>query len=302
MSDLKRNYLGAALLALSVAAGAQAAALKGVGWEVSTAAEIGGLPGAYQRKTGNRIHLNPTDTTKGIREVQDGSADLGSSTQYLLPDEPHEAGLELVPVAWDALTIIVHKDNPVPDISLEQLRSVYSGKIRNWSELGGNDQKIDVLVHHYGNTPAASNLREMIFSDSRKLFRVGRLMKPTDSVGELLSTSPGGIAITGVSNARALDVKIVSLDGITPTIDTIKRGQYSLYRPLYLTYNPNSEKLDSIKDFISYMNSKDARELMRANGVVPYTDAMRLVMKKVRANEASYPQAVDKIELSSSTE
>jgi phosphate transport system substrate-binding protein len=79
-----------------------------------------------------------------------------------------------------------------------------------------------------------------------------------------------------------------------PSVVTIKSGDYPLYRPLYLTYDPNSAKIDSVKDLINYLNSRSARDVIRANGVVPYTEALSLVMKKVRDNEASYPQSVDK--------
>ncbi len=295
MSDRKRIYFSIAFLAFSYSTAVDAIELNWVGCEVSKRAYVDDLAYAYQQKTGTQIRLNLSDSTNGIRDVHKGAADLGSSTRYLMPDDPREAGVEIVPVAWDALTIIVHKDNPVTDISLEQLREIYSGKITSWSALGGADQKIEVLIPHHGNTAAGKTLREIIFSDQNKKFRTGRLMNPGDSLGRLLSETPGTIAITGISNARTHDIKIVSLDGIAPTFNTIKSGDYQLYRPLYLTYNPNSAHLDSIKNFISYMNTKDARELMRENGVVPYTEAMSLVMKKVRDNQATYPQTVDNL-------
>jgi phosphate transport system substrate-binding protein len=291
----KRIYPCVALLALSISGFAGAAELQWVGCEVSKAAYVSDLANGFQQKTGNLIHINVSDSNDGIRGVLRGDADLGSSTRYLLPDDPREAGVEIVPVAWDALTVIVHGDNPLKDISLEQLRQIYSGKISNWSVLGGADQKIQVYIHHYGNTTAGSNLRELIFSDQRQKFTIGRLVKADDSIDSLVMDDPNAIAITGISNARSQAVKILSLDGIAPSTGTIKSGEYKLYRPLYLTYNPDSENLDTIKNFISYMNSKPARELMRANGVVPYTEAMGLVMRKVRKNQVTYPQAVEKL-------
>ena len=290
----KRIFRRAALLAFFIPSIAGAAKLQWVGCEVSKAAYVADLANGFSQKTGDVIDIRISDSNAGIRGVLSGEADLGGSTRYLLPDDPRETGVEIVPVAWDALTIIVHGDNPVTDISLEQLRQIYSGKISNWSDAGGADQKIQVYIHHYGNTAAGSSLRELIFSDPDRLFRVGRLTKAGDSVDELVRQDPGAIAITGISHAREHAVKILSLDGITPSPDTIKSGAYKLYRPLYLTYDPHSERLDTISNFISYMNSKPARELMRANGVVPYTEAMGLVMRKVRKNLVTYPQSVEK--------
>ena len=291
----ERIFQRAALLAFLIPTFAGAVELQWVGCDVSKAAYVADLAKGFSQKTGNLIHIRISDSNDGIRGVLRGDADLGGSTRYLLPDDPREEGVEIVPVAWDALTVIAHKDNPVTDISLEQLRHIYSGKIRNWSALGGTDQKIQVYIHHYGNTAAGSSLRELVFSDPGNLFRVGRLMKAGDSVDALVRQDPGAIAITGISNAHSQGLKILSLDGTAPSTETIKSGTYKLYRPLYLTYNPNSENIDTIRNFISYMNSKPARELMRANGVVPYTEAMGLVMRKVRKNQVTYPQPVEKL-------
>ena len=293
MPVTKGTYLAAALLAM--AGSAAAAELSWVGCEVSKTAYVDDLAHAYQQKTGTHIQINVASSTRGIRDVRNGAADIGSSTRYQLADDPRETGIEFVPVAWDALAIVVHKDNPLSDISLDQLRDIYRGKITNWSQLGGADHGIEVLVQPHGNTAEGGTLREIIFSDVNEKFTTGRLLNASDSVVKLLVDSPYAIAVTGVSHAHTPDVKILALDGISPTVASLKKGDYGLYRPLYLTYNPNSARIDTIRDFISYINSKSAREIMRTNGVVPYTEAMGLVMKKVYENEASYPQSVDNI-------
>ncbi len=293
MPVAKGTYLAAALLAMSWSAAATE--LNWVGCNVSRTAYVDDLAQAYQQKTGTHIELKLASSTQGIRDVQSGAADLGSSTRYQLVDDPREAGVEFVPVAWDALAIIVHKDNPLTDISLDQLRDIYRGKITNWKQLGGADHEIEVLIQPHGNTAEGSTLREIIFSDVNARFTTGRLLNANDSVVQLLVDNPYAIAVTGISHARKPDIKIVALDGVSPTVASLKRGDYALYRPLYLTYNPNSAQVDAIKNFISYINSKDARDIMRTNGVVPYTEAMGLVMKKVYENEASYPQSVDNI-------
>jgi phosphate transport system substrate-binding protein len=107
--------------------------------------------------------------------------------------------------------------------------------------------------------------------------------------------NPHAIAISGDSDADTSNLKILAVDGVMPSVENLKSGDYSLYSPLYLAYNPSSSKIDAIRDFITYLNSKPARDIMRSNGVVPYTEALSLVMKKVRDNEASYPLTVDKL-------
>lgn len=294
MSITGRIYLAAALILFSSSCVAATAELSWVGCDISKAAYVSDLADMFQQQTGTNIELRTGNSSSGIRDVVTGKADIGSSTRYLLPGDTRETGIELVPVAWDALTIIVHKDNPVKNISLDQLRAIYTGKITNWSRLGGNDHEIEVLIHQQDNSAAGSTLREILFSDAGKKISASRTIDSSVPLETVLQENPHAIAITGISSAHQHDVRIISLDNVTPTIENIKSGDYSLYRTLYLSYNPNSSKLESIKSFISYINSKSGRDLMRANGVVPYREAMRLIMKKVYENEASYPLTVDK--------
>ena len=295
MIDLKRNFITFAFLSVSFNAFADPAELNLVSCYVSKAAYINELTSAYQKTTGTRVFVHSGNSTSAIRDVNNGVADIGGTSRYLLPNESLETGVELLPVAWDALAIIVHKDNPVMNISLEQAKAIYSGKITNWSKLGGTDQKIEVFALRNKISGNGHALRDLLFSNVDKKIKVSRVFDSSESLEQALVENPNAIAITGISNARLIDVKIVALDGVTPSVDTIKSGDYSLYRPLFLTYNPASPKLDSIKAFISFVQSKPGRNLMRSNGVVPYREAMSLVMKKVYENEATYPQTVDKI-------
>jgi phosphate transport system substrate-binding protein len=283
--------LGVCLSNITVA---QAAELNWTGCEISKTAFINDLAPAFETQTGTRINLHAGDSTLGIRDVSSGKADIGSTSRDSLANDQRETGVVLVPVAWNALKIIVNKDNPVTNLSLEQLQAIFSGKITNWSELGGDKQKIEVYVSREDNS-TAGRIREIIFTDSTAKMKAGRTFDETESLEQALVENPNAIAITGNSQAGTPDVKTVAIDGVMPSVETLKSGEYELYRPLYLTYNPSSSKIDSIKDYISYLNSKSARAIMRSNGVVPYTEALSLVMKKVRDNEASYPLTVDKL-------
>ncbi|MCF6358657.1 MAG: hypothetical protein L3J54_12720, partial [Draconibacterium sp.] len=90
--------------------------------------------------------------------------------------------------------------------------------------------------------------------------------KVPEPLEKAIIKSPNAIAITGISSARLRDVKILKLGGTEPTYDNIKAGKYQLYRPLYITYNPDSEKLANVKKFIRFTSSAEGRRIMRANG------------------------------------
>lgn len=295
MPDLKGILSTLPLLFVSYSTIADPGELNLVSCHVSKTAYVTDLVNAYQQKTGTHINVHAGNSTSAIRDVHNGVADIGGTSRYLIKNELIEAGVELLPVAWDALTIIVHKDNPVESISLEQAKAIYTGKINYWPELGGTDQKIEVFALKNKISGNGHTLRELLFSNVDKKINPSRVFESSESLELALMENPGAIAITGVSSARLQDVKIVALDGVSPSVDTIKSGEYVLYRPLFLSYDPDSPNIDSVKDFIRFVQSRSGRDLMRSNGVVPYREAMSLVMKKVRENEASYPLTVDKI-------
>jgi len=295
MIDYKRILFIFLLLSISFNSIAEPVELNLASCHVSKAAYVNVLVNAYQKETGIQINVHAGNSTSAIRDVNNGVADLGGTSRYLIPNELRESHIELLPVAWDALAIIVHKDNPLENISLEQVKAIYTGKIRYWSELGGADQKIEVYAHKNKISGNGHTLRELLFSNVDKIINASRMFDSNESLEQALLENPNAIAISGVSSARLQDVKIVALDGVSPSVDNIKTGEYSLYRPLYLSYKPSSLNIDSVKDFIHYVQSKSGRDVMRSNGIVPYREAMSLVMKKVRENEATYPLTVDKI-------
>ena len=295
MIDYKRILFISLLLPISFNSIAEPVELNLASCHVSKAAYINDLVNAYQKKTGIKINVHAGNSTSAIRDVHNGVVDIGATSRYLIPNELRETGVELLPVAWDALTIIVHKENPVESISLEQAKAIYTGKIRYWSELGGTDQKIEVYAHKNKISGNGHALRDLLFSNVDKTINATRMFDSYESLEQALLDNPNAIAISGVSSAALQDVKVVALDGVPPSVDNIKTGEYSLYRPLYLSYSPSSPNIDSVKDFIHYVQSKSGRDVMRSNGIVPYREAMSLVMKKVRENEATYPLTVDKI-------
>jgi len=295
MFEFKGILFAFALLSISFNSFADTAELKLVSCHVSKDAYVTDLVNAYREKTGIHIDVHAGNSTSAIRDVQIGVADIGGTSRYLVPNEKRETDVKLLPVALDALAIIVHKDNPVESISPEQAKAIYTGRIRYWSELGGNDQKIEVYAHKNKISGNGRTLRELLFSNINKNFHTSRVFDSIEELEQALIQNPNAIAITGVGSAHMQDVKIIALNGVKPSIQNIKTGDYSLYRPLFLTYDPQSPNIESVKDFIRFVLSKTGKDVMRSNGVVPYREAMSLVMKKASENDTGYPQIVGKI-------
>lgn len=262
---------------------AQKPSLKWVGCGISKKAYMNALAKLYLRTKGVRIEVSGGGATKGIRDVSAGLADIGGSCRFKLPNNPKEKNAVMVPVAWDALVVITYPDNPVHNITLEQIRKVYLGKITNWKQLGGRDAPIHLFVRKGKISGVGRTLRELVFADYNEAFTPKAHRFPSSGpLEKAVEKDPDAMAITGVSSARKRHVRILELDGKVPSYANIKEGKYLLYRPLYLAYNPKSTHLKEIQAFIRWTDSPAAQKCMRDNGTVPYLAAINLVTNKLK--------------------
>lgn len=262
--------------------------LNWVGCGISKKAYVTDLAKAFEQKTNIHINVQGGGATKGIRHVVSGDADLGGSCRYNLPENPLEAGAGFEPVAWDALAIITHKDNPVDELSMAQIRDIYTGKITNWKQVGGPDASIDVYTRTSKYSGVGRTLRKLIFADFDQGIVSTKAFPSSGPLEKAIVATPNSIGITGISSARLRDVKQINLDGMAPSYENIKSGKYQLYRPLYITYNHASQKLADVKKFISFCHSKEGRKIMKKNGTLPYREGMSLVSLQLKQEMSAF--------------
>jgi phosphate transport system substrate-binding protein len=249
------------------------------------------LAKAYTKKTGIQVNLQGGGATKGIRDATKGSIDIGGACRPIIDGHPEERNAYQVPVAWDALAVIVHPKNPVDSISLQQLQGIYTGKIRNWKELGGWNKPIELYVRRGKYSGVGRTLRELVFANYDQNFPGARhVVKSSGPLEKGIQKNVLGIGTTGISSAKRRKVKLLKLNGHEPSYDNIKNGSYVLYRPLYLVTRGKASSDKKVKDFISFALSREGREIIRSAGTVPYSDAMGLVMKQIE----QYDDATEK--------
>lgn len=259
--------------------------LNWVGCGISKKAYMTDLADAFALEKGIKINIQGGGATKGIREVAAGNSDLGGSCRFHLPDSDQEMAVGFEPVAWDALVVIVHKDNPVSNINLTQVRDLLLGKITNWSQLGGPSAPVKLYVRKGKISGVGYTIRKLVFANNNQEFVASKEFDSTGPLEKAVEEDPLAIAISGISSAQQRNVKMLSLNQRTPDYDNIKSGQYVLYRPLFITFNPASPNIDEIREFIKFAHSTTGRRIMKKNGVVPYLEALRLVMKQVEQDK-----------------
>lgn len=253
------------------------------GCGISKNAFMSEMAAAYEKKTGIKVELLGGGATKGIRQVSSKEVNIGGTCRHVMESgnslmtHPEERRVQLTPVAWDALVVIVHKDNPVENISLDQLRKLYKGKITNWKELGGNDAPIELYVRTGKISGVGRTLRELLFYNYEEEFVAKHVVEESATLEKDMVTNPNGVGVTGVSSARKLKgvAKILKLEGKEASYENIKAGHYLLYRPLYIVTNLDERDPD-VKKFAQFVSSEEGAQIMRSVGTVPYEDAVGL--------------------------
>lgn len=263
--------------------------LKWVGCGISKKAFMAELAAGYEKKTGIHIELDGGGATRGIREANANKVDMGGACRFKIEGDKVEQDAYFEPVAWDALVVITHPDNPVKNITLDQIRGVYLGKIKNWSELGGNNAPIRLFVRSGKISGVGRAIRKLVFANYDQEFVASDVVKSSGPLEKGIEQDVNAMGITGISSARKRNVNILALEGRKPSYDNIRFGDYGLYRPLYLVLSPESRDKKEVSDFVKFAHSTEGRKIIKNNGTVPYLEALQLVMRQVdqedRANE-----------------
>ncbi len=275
------KVLAAGSMALMILAGVligapdcRAEDLTWVGCGVSKKAFMSGLAAAYEKKNGVKIKISGGGATRGIVDVVEGKADMGGTCRHVLP-RPEERGVKLVPVGWDALVVLVHPTNRVGDLTLDQLKNIFTGKITNWKQVGGADHKILVVARSGKISGVGRMFRELVFKNPEQEFTpYAKIVEESDGVEHTVETDSGAIAVSGVSSAQKRGVKLVAINGKAPTHHNIQDGSYLLYRPLYLVVKQQAS--EPVSRFVSFALSEAGQSVIAGEGTVNLKEGARL--------------------------
>lgn len=217
-----------------------------------------------------RVLASGVGSSAGIESVARGSADIGTSSRDLKPEEL-SLGLVPTPIAYDAIAVIVNPANPVKNLTMEQVRDIFQGKITNWSAVGGPDLPIGLV-----NRDEASGTREAF----TKLVLKGGVFDPkaavlpgTGQVRAVVSTSPSAIGYISYGFVTA-EVHALSIDGVAPSPETVAGGQYPVRRKLYMITKGDASGL--AKTYMDYVLSSGVQDTtIREAGFLPVTGAAK---------------------------
>ncbi|MDO4330802.1 MAG: phosphate ABC transporter substrate-binding protein [Lachnospiraceae bacterium] len=200
----------------------------------------------------------------GIEAVANGSADIGNSSRNLKDEEKAKGVVENI-VAIDGIAVVVDPANTVEDLTKEQLADIYAGNVTNWSEVGGTNSPIVVVGREAGSGTRGA------FEEILKLEEQCKYSNELDSTGAVMAkvaSTPGAI---GYVSLDVLDntVKALKLEGVEPTAETIKAGDYFLSRPFVMaTKGEIAEQSQLIQELFNFIYSDEGTQVVEAVGLI----------------------------------
>lgn len=205
-----------------------------------------------------------TGSSAGIEAVTAGSVDIGNSSRAL-KDEEKAAGVVENIVAIDGIAVILDPANTVKDLTKDQLISIYKGETKNWSELGGEDAPIVVVGREAGSGTRGA------FEELLKIEDACAYASELDSTGAVIAkiaSTPGAIGYASLDAVNET-VKAVALEGVEPTVENIKAGNYFLSRPFVMaTKGEISEQSAAVQELFAYLASDEGKEVIKGVGLI----------------------------------
>ncbi len=228
---------------------------------------------AYAKK-GGKVTVTGGGSGVGIAALIDGSTDIAQSSRKIKFGEKarlvaRKKEIKEVVIAMDALAVIVHPSNKVSKLTRKQLEDIFTGKITNWKQVGGENRKI-VVYSRETSSGTYEFFKDIVLK--KKNYKASVLSMPaTGAIIQSIKQTKGAIGYVGLayltSEVKALSVSFDGKNFVAPTFENSKKGTYPILRPLIYYYDVKKTK--TVSPFINFVLSKEGQEIVRQVGYIP---------------------------------
>ena len=216
--------------------------------------------GFAEVEPGVTVSYDPTGSGAGITGATDKTLDIGLSSRALKDDEKND--VDGTVVALDGIAIVVNKDSKVADLTVEQLKKMFTGEITNWKEVGGDDGEI-VLVGREAGSGTRDGFESIV--DVKDSCKYAQELTATGAVISAVEANPLAIGYASLS-------AVGTVEGVECSEDTVKDGSYKIQRPFVFVTNKSAALSEQAQAFVDFATSKDAADLIRTAGAVPVNE------------------------------
>lgn len=214
-----------------------------------------------------RITIGGGGSGVGIKKVGEGLIDIGNSGRKASDNEIKKYGLSLYRWAVDGVAVVVNPENKASDLDTQTLKKIFSGEIKNWKEIGGEDKNINIYTRD-----AASGTRKVFWKKALLKGMISDKANFISSNGAMktaISRDKYGIGYISIGHLDN-SVKGIALNGVTPELDNVKSGKYKVARGLYSNTKGGATGLE--KKFIDYLYTNEGQAIIASKGFIPVTE------------------------------
>ena len=216
---------------------------------------------------GIRIDVQTGGSSRGVNDARSGVSDIGMVSRALSKEE---TDLKSFLIANDGMSVILHKSNPVQSLTREQVIDIYTGKIVNWKDVGGKDQKITVVNKAEGRSTLELFLA--FFKLNNRDIKAQVVVGDNQQGVKTVAGNPGAIGYVSIGTAEfeadnGQPLKLLPLGGIAATTDNVRNGTFPLARPINIVTKSAPQGL--VKKFIDFAQSAAVTDLVKEQYFVP---------------------------------
>ncbi len=222
--------------------------------------------GLAEVEPGVTVSYDPTGSGAGITGATDKTLDIGLSSRALKDEEKND--VDGTTIALDGIAIIVNKESKVADLTIDQLKQMFTGEITNWSEVGGDDGEI-VLIGREAGSGTRDGFESIV--DVKDSCKYAQELTATGAVISAVEANPLAIGYASLS-AVGDTVSMVTVGGVECSEETVKDGSYEVQRPFVFVTNKSATLSEQAQAFFDFATSTDAADLIRTAGAVPVNE------------------------------
>ena len=221
------------------------------------------LAEAYEKNNDVKIEVQQVGSSAGIKNTIEGTSDLGMSSRDLKDEEAQS--VDGTQIAIDGIAVVTHKDNKVTDLTIDQVKDIFTGKITNWKEVGGEDAQIVVVSREEGSG-TRDGFQEIVGFESDALTKDAQIC---DGSGNVKSTVEGNKNSIGYISFGYLDKTLndLKINGVKANDDNVVANKYPISRP-FLVVNKKDSLTDEAKGFIDFIMSDEGQNIVSKEGFI----------------------------------
>jgi phosphate transport system substrate-binding protein len=208
-----------------------------------------------------KIFIQGGGSSAGIQAVLSEACPLGMSSRNLTPQEK---GLLAIPIAYDAIAVIVHRQNPLTNLSKVQVQKIFTRQIKNWQELGWENRPITLVTREEGSGTREA-FQHLIMED-KEISLAALVQDSNGAIRQVVGDDPQAIGYIslGLLNEK---VKALPIDGVEPNLENIRNRRYKIVRPFLFVLK--KEPSGVLKDFLNFILSPAGQEILAKEGLLP---------------------------------